>query len=245
MRIPKNLHIIWVGPQPAPEPCIRAWQTLNPSWTFRLWGNGDVANGEWRLKRLIDWAMSNRKYSVVSDLMRYEILFNLGGFYADADSTALRPLDDELFQTDFLACWSGESYTPGLVANGFLAAAPGNPVLRDMIEELSAIEKWPKSWRWRKLKFKPVSAAQVSGPNLLTRHLHEARGVTILPSGLFIPEHYEGSNPQPVPPYATHHWGSMQKSRGLKNPKVHGTQAYSAPVAKREHALPAAVAHLN
>jgi len=229
LRIPKNLHIVWVGPREAPESCIRSWQRLNPSWNFRLWGNDDVANCRWRLKHLLDWAMSHGKYSAASDLMRYEILFNLGGFYADADSTALRPLDDSLFERDFVACWSSEKYTPGLVANGFLASTPGNPILGRMIAELSAIGKWPRAWRWRKLKFKAVSAAEVSGPDLLSRHLRGASSVAILPSGLFIPEHYAGSNPQPEPPYATHHWGSMQKSRGLKNAKVHGTHAYMAP----------------
>ena len=229
MRIPKNLHMIWVGPLPPPEPCIRSWQELNPSWNFRLWGNEDVANGGWRLKRLIEWAMSHRKYSAASDLMRYEILFNEGGFYADADSTALRPLDDCLFEKDFVASWASEVYSPGLVNNAFLASVPGHPLLKGMIEELSGIEKWPRKWRWRKFRFKAVSAAEISGPQLLTKHLRNAPDAAILPSWVFSPEHYEGSNPHSEAPYATHHWGSMQKSRGLKNAKVHGTQAYTAP----------------
>ncbi len=230
MRIPRALHIIWVGPHLAPEACIRSWQEMNPSWDFRLWGNSDVANGKWRLKHLIDWAISRRKYGAASDMMRYEILYNFGGFYADADSTALRRLEDKLFETDFVACWSGEKYTPGLVANGFLAAAPAHPILEGMISELSAITKWPRLWRWRKFKFKDVSAAEVTGPVLLSRHLQGVSNVTILLSGLFIPEHYSGSNPQPEPPYATHHWGSMHKSRGLKNTKLYATHPYPVPV---------------
>lgn len=229
MHIPKTLHIVWVGHREAPEPCIRSWQELNPSWVFRVWGNSDVANGNWQLRRLIDWAMSKQKYSIVSDLMRYEILFNEGGFYADADSTALRPLSDNLFEKDFVASWASEIYNPGLVNNAFLASVPAHPLLESMIGELLGIGKWPRTWRWRKFKLKAVSAAAISGPELLTRHIRNAPDAAILPSWVFSPEHFQGSNPQPEPPFATHHWGSMQKSRSLKNAKVHGTHAYMAP----------------
>jgi mannosyltransferase OCH1-like enzyme len=221
VHIPKTIHIIWVGTHPAPEACIRSWRAMNPSWNLRLWGNDDVANDSWQLKHLLTWAMSKRKYSAASDLMRYEILFNYGGFYADADSTALRPLDADLFKTGLVASWESEIYAPGDVNNAFLAAVPSHPVLKAMIEELDAIKKWPRQWQWRRFKFKTMSAGAVSGPALLTKHVRGARDVTILPSSMFSPEHFAGPSPQPdLLPYAIHHWGSMQRSRSLKNRRV-------------------------
>jgi mannosyltransferase OCH1-like enzyme len=220
VKIPKNLHMIWVGPNPAPKRCIESWRDLNPSWHFRLWGDDEALNGDWRLRQLLSWAMANRKWSGASDMMRYEILFNLGGFYADADSTALRPLDDGLFETGLVASRSSELYTPDEINNAFLAAVPGHPVLNAMIEDLKAMKRWPRAFRWRKLKFKTVAAGAISGPALLKKHAEGTPDFSILPSWVFSPEHYAGPSADVHQSYAVHHWASMQKSKLLKNRKI-------------------------
>ena len=44
-----------------------------------------------------------KKWEGVADVMRYEILFRHGGFYADCDSVSLRPLDDWMLATPLFA----------------------------------------------------------------------------------------------------------------------------------------------
>lgn len=212
MNIPKKLHMIWIGPRNAPMECIQSWQAMNPGWEFKLWGNDELASGTWRLEPLLTWLVRRRKYGSAADLMRYELLYRHGGFYADADSTALRPLDDALFTSDFMASWESEEHQPGQIANGFIASVPGHPILHSMIEELAGLKSWPRRWVWKRLKFKPLSGVLVSGPKLITRHLQDAKDVGIWPSRFFNPQYYGVAPVELNESYAVHHYGSMNPS---------------------------------
>lgn len=88
------MHQIWVGPLPPPEKWMRTWREMHPDWEYRLWGNEDLANGEWRNKAHMDFYAARGIWSGVADLMRYEILYRHGGVLVAADSECLRPLDD-------------------------------------------------------------------------------------------------------------------------------------------------------
>jgi hypothetical protein len=70
-------------------------------------------------------AMLGRELNGVADMMRWEILHAAGGIVVDADSIALRPLDDHLLDCEAFACWENEIVRPGLIAAGYFGAEPG------------------------------------------------------------------------------------------------------------------------
>ena len=147
----------------------------------------------------------------VADVMRYEILFRHGGFYADCDSVSLRPLDDWMLATPLFAVWESEKHAPGLVANGFIGAVPGHPVLAEMIEQIRKQKnplRLPRRWLpWAKR----VEPWKSTGPVLFTRVIQSYAPdlVTIMPSAMFLPRHFQETTEQVSDViYARHFWMS-------------------------------------
>lgn len=97
--IEKNLHHIWVGPLPAPTKWLDTWIEKHPDWNYTLWDNEKVFSRTWRNQKQIDYYKSVGKWHGVADLIRYEILYEYGGFMPGADSECLLPID-ELFDND-------------------------------------------------------------------------------------------------------------------------------------------------
>jgi mannosyltransferase OCH1-like enzyme len=71
--------------------------------------------------------------------MRYEILFEQGGVYVDADSTSVRPLDSWLLAPGMVAAWESEQHRPGFIATTFIGSVPQHPVLSTIIRATSRI----------------------------------------------------------------------------------------------------------
>lgn len=97
-KIPSIVHFIWLGPKNFPLESIkniRAWMELHPEFTFYFWtdrerptpcpGMKEMMVQDFpfsRLKRCYD---ESPNYSEKSDFLRYEILAEFGGIYADHD----------------------------------------------------------------------------------------------------------------------------------------------------------------
>jgi mannosyltransferase OCH1-like enzyme len=181
--IPKQIHIIWVGDQTKrPDNCISTWVARNPSWRVKVWGNEDLANHGWVNAAHIQ-QMAQRELNGVADLMRWEILYNVGGFVVDADSICVRPLEDWLLDAEAFACWENEIARPDLIAAGYVAASAGNPFFGQIILDLQRQSSVMNGMAW-----------ETVGPLRLTQAFRAYRynGLTILPSHMFIPEHYTG-----------------------------------------------------
>ncbi len=202
--IPKLLHIIWVGDQSKrPDNCIRTWVQHNPEWNIQLWGNDDLAEYGWYNARHMR-EMAPRELNGVADIMRWEILYNEGGFVVDADSVCVRKLDDWLLEHEAFACWENELVRPGLIAAGYVASEAGNPFFGQIINDIHAEASVVNDMAWKTV-----------GPQRLTNAFQQYKysGLSVLPSHYFIPEHfsgmrYEGSGPV----YAQQHWGSTRRS---------------------------------
>jgi mannosyltransferase OCH1-like enzyme len=106
--IPKLIHFIWVGDEAKrPTNCMDTWRALHPDWEFVLWGNAELNQLEW-INRAHMMDMYGRELNGVADMMRWEILHANGGIVVDADSIALRKLDDHLLECEAFACWENE-----------------------------------------------------------------------------------------------------------------------------------------
>lgn len=194
------MHFIWVGDESKrPDNCINTWRDLNPGWTIKIWGNKEVEEYDWFNKKHLPAAMAQR-ISGATNLLRYEILFNEGGFYIDADTVCLRPLPEWLFDHQCFVCWENELERPGLLATTFMAFPPGDPYLQRLIMGINQKEDitYDKSWK-------------VTGPQYLTDTWREMkyRKLSVLPSHYFLPDHfvdahYTGTGPV----FGRHFWGS-------------------------------------
>ena len=201
--IPKVLHTIWVGDETRrPDECIRSWAEQNPGWTVCLWGNDDLASYGWHNAGHMR-EMARREWNGVADMMRWEILYNEGGFVVDADSQCVRGLDDWLVEHEAFACWENELARPGLIAAGYVACQAGNPLIGQIINDIHAEPSVTHDLAW-----KTVGPARLT----LTYLRHRYMDLTVLPSHYFIPEHftglrYEGRGPV----YARQFWGSTRR----------------------------------
>ena len=202
--IPKKLHIIWVGDQDKrPDNCIRTWIDLNPSWSVKVWDNDDLAHYGWVNARHMR-EMAKKELNGVADMMRWEILYNEGGFVVDADSVCVRPLDDWLLEHEALACWENEICRPGLIAAGYVATSPENAFIGQIINDIHEEACVTHDMAWKTV-----------GPLRLTNayNLYQYTGLSVLPSHYFIPEHFSGTRyTGHGPVYAKQYWASTRRT---------------------------------
>ena len=211
MPIPKTIHIIWIGDESRrPDRWIETWRSKHPSYQIKVWGNAEFDQTEWRTQSQIDFFLERADYPAIADLMRYEILFNEGGVYVDADSECIRPLDDALLDHKMFACWMSVKDEGKLISNGFLGAEKANPLLGYLIERILKIKYLDRRWSWSKFRWRRAGAWRVIGPHLLTRCWRQLPypDLHVLPYYTFLPEHYDGHRYEGDGiVYCQHHWG--------------------------------------
>ena len=200
LGIPKKLGHIWIGPLKPPTDWMDSWRDHHPTWEYRLYDNDFLFSRRWRAQPLINEYYRRGEYAGVSDLMRYEILLEQGGFLPEADSLCLRPTDELWTTPSLYTVYEHEEKKPGLVSP-FLASAPGHPYLdviltrimrRNRPEDLGA--------PWWAVGNKFLKRALATQP---------AENIVIFPSHYFIPKHkgsdrYDGDGPV----YCDQFWGS-------------------------------------
>lgn len=201
--IPRKLHIVWVGDESRrPDNCIQTWRNHNPGWDIQVWGNKELSSTPWRnAKHMVE--MARRELCGVADLMRYEILYEHGGFAVDADSVCLKPLPSWLLDATEFTCWENEIASPGLLAVGYLAAQKSSPFIGQIIEDIYAEPTVVDKAAW-----------VTTGPTRLTDvwQRFKYQNLTIYPSHYFIPDHYMGQRyTGDGHVFARQFWGSTRK----------------------------------
>jgi mannosyltransferase OCH1-like enzyme len=136
-KIPRILHLIWVGSKPQPDYVnerVQKWKELMPTWQVRLWTNADIHSGEFPelIVTLIGYAYIGAQKA---DIMRYHIIEKYGGVYIDTDSIPKRSFEDLIMHTDTEAIFCNDvDITWVFVSSGFFAAIPHHPVLKRACE---------------------------------------------------------------------------------------------------------------
>ena len=100
LKIPKIIHQIWIG-KSVPEEFNHyqfSWRAHHPDWEYRLWTQADITNLHMHNESL---ARESRSPAEISDLMRYEILYQYGGVYVDFDFQCLKSLEPLHYLYDF------------------------------------------------------------------------------------------------------------------------------------------------
>ena len=199
--IPKLMSHIWIGPKPMPLDWMATWPKMHPNWEYRLYDHTDLRDYPFRTRRLINEYFWRGEYAGVQDLMRYELLYEFGGFMADADAICLHPVDELLTKphvyTVYDRAWEEERGV-----SPFLACAPRNSLVGAVIDHLATLEPWEL-----------LAPFNSTGNQFLMRMIKEqqATDLTIWPSHYFVPWHrsspetvYDG----PDRVYAEQKWGT-------------------------------------
>lgn len=207
--IPKVVHQLWIGSS-LPihlQPYVVSWSRLHPHWEHRLWGDEvrdwlEITADLW--DRMGEYIAAEQVNQARSDLFRYEVLYRLGGVYADADFEALRPLDDLIEGVDCFTAWEVDGIWANMAISG---AIPEHPFLGRLLTGLSG--------HMEANRFAGPSSTWITGPRYLTPLI--GGDVTVFPSRLFYPYLWRdiGSEPDVGDAYAVHHWRNQRVRKGI------------------------------
>jgi mannosyltransferase OCH1-like enzyme len=132
-------------------------------------------------------------------------LYNEGGFFIDADSECVNPLDDFLTNNHCFCCWENEQVRRGLMANGYLACEPNCNLMEVLNQHISQLPH---------MNYPSLATWEITGPLLLTNIVYRLKyPMTVYPSWYFIPRHYSGveySGSGKI--YAKQYWGTTPNS---------------------------------
>ena len=198
--IPKKLHFIWIGDESKkPVRCIDTWMKKNPDYEVKVWGNNQLQTVNWKNHRQLHDMLDKKDYAGASDVMRYEILYEHGGIYIDADTFCVKPLEDWLLNCESFASWEQELVRNNLIANTIIGGVPGAQTWKLCIDAVATKDCTEEKLAW-----------MITGPMLVTDVFFKAQAnLTVYPSHFFMPEHHTGYKSKVTGHhFASHLWGS-------------------------------------
>lgn len=216
VTIPKIIHQIWLGDKTMPIKYAETWKRMNPTWKHMIWTDETIKehfpNGLYNQKQFdeIDsWAGK-------ADILRYEILYNFGGIYADFDSICIQPLSDQFCEHDCFASFENRQVRGDLIANGYIGAVERCELIKVLMDKIHVMKS---------VSFKSTGlmAWQTVGPLFFTNTIIELNyPISIYPDYTFIPEHYSGMKYTGDYRYvfAKQIWGSTHE---IANPNFYNT----------------------
>lgn len=184
-EMPKIIHQTWIGPNKRPDIWIDTWKNDyikdNPDWKHMLWTDNELNEMNMFNKDVYN---NEPSYNGKSDIARYEILFQYGGIYIDADSIWLgsKSMNDliDKVKNNNTHFFLGQEPWQNYPASGVVGSSKHNPSLLLIIK---AIEKNSK---YRNLYLPWITC----GPLVL--HVTENNKIprTVFPKEYFYPEYW-------------------------------------------------------
>lgn len=113
---------------------IETFVNKNPDYVVKIYNQTDSINyirdnfGE----KMVNIYLKLKPYAFRSDLFRYLVLFNEGGYYSDIKEVALLPFD-EVFPSN-MRWFSSYDIHEGNIFNALIASIPGHPWLKRAID---------------------------------------------------------------------------------------------------------------
>ncbi len=143
LKIPKIIHQIWLGSE-VPEVFKRymnSWvqQHLGRGWFYKLWTDSDVSKIKLRNRTFFD---ATYNYGIKSDILRYEILDQIGGVYIDTDFECFRSLDILHYAYDFYIGIQPLDTLFVQLGIGIIGARPSHSIIKYCIDTIK--DDWHK-----------------------------------------------------------------------------------------------------
>ena len=228
-NIPKIIHQLWIGPKPPPTKFMDTWKNIHEPLGFQYirWTEAELNKRGFKTQ-LGDKINDMNEINGKADIIRWELLYEYGGIFVDADSICIEPFTDLLslnksfagYENEKVraAGWATQEYsdvlapTHPLIATGTMAFPPKHELPRLAIE-------WIKN---NKIAYRTTQqrAWRTVGPGLLTRLYFSKKwkDITILPSYYFLPIHASGLEyKQHGRVFAYQEWGSTKNSYETMN----------------------------
>ena len=218
MTIPKIIHQLWIGNKTRPDIFMATWREkhINTGFEYILWTEEEFKKRNFT-SSLQDKIDKMEEINGKADILRWEILYEYGGIFIDADSVCLHPID-ELVSNNAFFCYENEhARGAGWSEDYGLALTHSHPTLS------TGTMAFPKHHNLPKMAIEWIKTHNVShkstnerawvtvGPGLLTRLYFKNtwNDITIYPSYYFLPLHgcgvfYAGHGKS----YAHQYWGS-------------------------------------
>ncbi|XP_064620861.1 uncharacterized protein LOC135483763 isoform X2 [Lineus longissimus] len=144
-RIPRIIHQTWINydiPAKFVE-LVKTWHQVNPEWEYWFWTDND-ADAFIKMKYPQHYDMYKRYPQNIhrADAMRYFILHEFGGLYADMDMEALKPFDYLSHEHNCVIAQEPWLHTvifwhkTRLACNALMAARPKHPFFSLVLERL-------------------------------------------------------------------------------------------------------------
>ena len=228
MNIPKIIHQLWIGPKTPPTKFMDTWKNKHETDGFEYirWTEEEMENRGFK-SQLTNKLNEMEEINGQADIIRWELLYEYGGFFVDADAYCIESVKQLIDKYDAFVGFENEmirgpgwnsdytdvlSQTHPLIATGTMAFPPKHELPRLAIE-------WIKN---NPISFKDTGtrAWRTVGPGLLTRLYHQQKWneITVLPSYLFLPIHASGCTYiGHAKVYANQEWGSTKNSYDYMN----------------------------
>ena len=210
MNIKKNMVHIWIGPKLAPKKWMNTWKDKHPDWNYSVFTQSDFERRKFENQKHIDDFMSKGIYAGAADMIRYELLYENGGFLPPADALCLENTDELWVQPEdyCYTVYESEKLT-GKYVSPIYACNEGNTFVKMLIDGIKA-KPFPLDRRpW-------ISTGNAYVAEMIKKHEPK---VHIFPSHYFIPTHFRKKNIRydgPDKIYADQMWGSTGGGKDYK-----------------------------
>ena len=229
MTIPKIIHQLWIGPKTSPTKLMDTWKNIHEPLGFQYirWTEKELEKRGFK-SSLMNRVNEMEEINGKADILRWEILYEYGGVFVDADSVCIEPFTYLVEKYKAFAGYENEQVrgagwapveyndvlasTKALIATGTMAFPPKHELPKLAIQwiknnEVSFMKTKRRAWR-------------TVGPGLLTRLYYSKKwaDISILPSYYFLPVHASGLEyTQHGRVFAFQEWGSTKNSYATMN----------------------------
>lgn len=193
--IPKIIHQIWLGPNKRPDIWMDSWKInyikKHPDWTYKLWTEKEISE----LKLINKEFYEKEPYYIgKADIARYEILYQFGGVFIDADSLwiegnniSLNKILDMTEKSDMFC--AVEPVHKQYIANSVIGFSKSHKTLKHVIYFINKNYMDLKSKQSRKR-----DVWCVTGPKIFTEIIKKYDTSLILESFYLYPESFHQNN---------------------------------------------------
>jgi len=232
--IPRVFHFIWIGGEQPDyfKKFLNSFRNRCPEFEIKVWGNKELNKTHFPItypyikqirklqdKDIHEWTgaptmyksddtpYKYSKWAQITDLMRLEIVYRVGGFYFDTTFECLKPMYDLLNRKEhFIGCNQIPRFkNVYLLSNSFFGATKGNIILKRLLskKKLNSID------------FKSAIVDYETGPSYLRSGIKLSDSYHILPAPTLYPYVEEFNEGEDMP----YRKSSTNKCHGTKKTK--------------------------
>lgn len=158
--IPRIIHFIWLSNNSLPSSAqknVELWKKFLPNWQIQIWTNETILNSNPTMYNKNLFLHSARSARQASDIIRYDIIYQYGGIYADVDFEPLKSIEPLLHGVKAFVVHED----PYFICNGIFGAVPAHELSERLVLQLES--------NWKNHENETVN--QQSGPYHMTRQV--------------------------------------------------------------------------